>query len=231
MYASFSLRLDIPFYKDLWGYKCEAPVPGTHYGTINANINLNEPPASREKFSQEDADLYNLLNGKPVCKSIDTFFGGVASREVLFTPGAVNMSFYGKNYNVEFERSSDRWYYTFKLTTTIPDIIIPKGEIVSLWGFANDTVQAIKQFLNDPEKYFISSNAQFLTTHPETVEEYTAIYNEERRWAVANKPFNHALKQLQSIPKAEEILLDPLSYTDNKFLPAANFAKILVNGG
>jgi len=230
MYASFNLDLDIPMFKDMWGYKCSSPVPGTHYGTIKAYLNLKNVPSSKATFSQGDTYLCDLLNGKPICNDISICYGGVARSDVLYVPGAVDMQLGWRTYKMEFQRTPENNLHTFKMTTPIADISIPKGSFIFLLGSSLNGLSALKMYLNDPEKYHIGYSRCFLTTRPETPEEYTAIYNEERNWALSQR-FNNSLpKEMQPFPTADEVRLDPLSYTDHKFPPAANFARILING-
>lgn len=222
MYISFSLTMDIPFFKDLWGYKTESPEPGKLYGIIKSSVSLSNPPPSKAAFGPGDQILNKLLNGRAVHSSISLFLRGVANRNLLFLPGAVKLELFGKNYNVEFDRTWDAPTFVFRLVDPIPSVDIPKGKFTPIYGI--QAAGIIKQILDRPEEYYVSLRNEFVTHQPECAEDYIAIYKEECR----NPPIFP--KPAPQYPEAEKIILDPLSYTSHPFLPASTLARMLVNG-
>jgi len=72
----------------------------------------------------------------------------------------------------------------------------------------------LRHLLNNPEKYYVSEFGFFIEK-PQCLEDYIRIYKYECD---------------DSAPNPEEVLLDPLLYTDHENIYAANFARRIISG-
>lgn len=245
MNISFSLETNVPFFKDIWGYKSPIPVPNKYVDSIKTTTSFLHLPRAKELYSEDDNILCSLLNGEPTEIKVHVDTRGCANETLLDTPGALTLEIgrqelkiNSKLMGIKRQTSAFSWSNSargdatceIQLVNEIPEHAPPNGNPISIVPHSitgnmlvnSHRLNALKLLLNNPEKYYLSQKGFFIE-NPQSMEELAAIYEWEKN---------------PQAPTSEEIFLDPLLYV-NHFIspfespsnnPTSKFAKAVMSG-
>lgn len=229
MELQFSMSIHAQYIKDCWGYKMREITPNTNCGSIETYCVLKKNAANPSRDREIQNRLLQLLNGEPITAEINVSTSGIANHHILEIPNTLSLQLFSKKLDIKTELQNfvpspanlwnsrgDNGKATCLITLrrSIASIKINDGEIYPFTISGEPPLEILKTWLENPGKYYLSEFGKFIITMPKNMEEAVDIYNRER---------------ITIFPTSEQIMLDPISYTDNPNEIVSNFARAVVS--
>lgn len=201
---------------------------------VKFTLKVSEP-FFKDQYSEKEKLLQDMLNGKPVSVCVNATLEGCVTKKIFDVPGALDLTIGGNYIKVRTrlldfkERSCGFWKNNSgdatcelqlindleeQAPTNSAPVIINPALMHRFHLPCKNPLGGLRHLLNNPEKHYVSEFGFFIEK-PQCLEDYIRIYKYECG---------------DSAPTSDEILLDPLLYTDHENIYAANFARRIISG-